>query len=165
MDRRNLLAGSALGAGCLFLGYALFWPESDEERILAVLDRLALAVSFDEPIPNPVFFGNHLAEEFEEIFAPRVHVVVPEARVSLPGERQKLAFSSAKVLSRYGSFDVGFSNVDVQVEERARVDAEATATALVRGEHERDVRPVQFEFEEIDGDWRITSAVVRRPRR
>lgn len=163
MERRNLLAIAAVAVGCLVLAYAFFWPESDEEQIASQLDRLAAAVSFTEPPGNVMFFGSHLADEFEEIFDETVHVKAVEAGASLPEQRQEFAFACAKVLSRFGSLDVTFSDVRIDVGQTARAVASAVATADVSGELRRDTRPVQFELARVDGDWKVTSAIIHPP--
>jgi hypothetical protein len=163
MDRRTAIAASATAVGVMGIGYALFAPVSDEELIAEVLDRLAGALSFSEPIANPLFFGSHLAETFNQILVDNVDIRVVEVSAQIPSHRGKLALAAARVLQRYGSLDASFGSIDISVNgDAASVNAEATLMGHVSGELRRDSRAVAFDFSRVDGDWRIASARVAR---
>lgn len=161
MDRRAVIAASATAVGVFGIGYALFAPVSDEELIAEVLDRLADALSFSEPIANPMFYGSHLGETFNEIFSENVHIRVAEVAGQIPSHRGKLGLAAARVLQSYGSLDVSFGSTQIAISgDSATVNSEATVMGALGGEMRRDTRAVAFELARIDGDWRITSARV-----
>jgi hypothetical protein len=161
MQRRTLLAGGAAALGLLSVGYALFAPVSDEELIIEVLDELALALSFSEPIQNPIFFGSHLSDRFQDIFAEQVDLEVAEVSGRIPSHRGQLGLAAAQALSMYGSLDVTFGSTSVTVSgTSAEVTSEASVVGTFQGEMRRDTRSVHFEFVLTDGDWKIKGARV-----
>ena len=164
MERRTLLAGGALLVGTLTLGIALFSPQSDEEQIRETLDALAEAVSFSEPIGNPVFYGSHLSDQFKELMTDPVQVRVSEVQGSLPSNRGRLGLAAAQVLTRYGALHVGLGDLDINVNgDQASVKGTATVTALGGGRPKRDERPIRFELVK-DGDWVVSSVMVQAAR-
>lgn len=165
MQRRTLLAGGAAALGLLSVGYALFAPVSDEELITEVLDELAAALSFSEPIQNPIFFGSHLSDKFQDIFTEQVNLSVAEVSGRIPSHRGQLGLATARALSMYGSLDVSFSSTTVTVSgQSAQVTSEATVAGTFQGELQRDSRSVDFDFVLTGGDWQIAGARVRAVR-
>jgi hypothetical protein len=161
MQRRTLLAGGAAVLGVLSVGYALFAPVSDEELIVEVLDELAAALSFSEPIQNPIFFGSRLSERFQDVFAEQVNLRVAEVSARIPSHRGQLGLAAAQALSRYGSLDVSFGSTTVNVSgQSAQVTSEASVVGTFQGEMRRDSRSVDFDFVLTDGDWQIAGARV-----
>lgn len=164
MDRRTLLATAAGALGLFVVGYAVFAPANDEEMIRETLDRLAAGISFSEPIQNPIFYGSHLAETFDEVFTESVQISVAEVRANIPSHRGKLGLATAQVLQRSGSLDVSFGSTDIDIQgDSARVVSVATVSGNDGGQLRRDSRRVDFDFVKDGGDWRIARARVRHP--
>lgn len=165
MDRRQILGA---GVGLLGLGsisYALFAPVNDEELIAQVLDELEDALSFSEPVGNPIFFGTSLSEKFETIFTEQVQIRVSEVVGNIPSSRHRLGLAAARTLSRYSSLDVSLSIDSLSVaEDTAKCEATAKVTGNDQGRPRTDSRPVHFAFAKVDGDWLIRSAIVKAPR-
>lgn len=162
MDRRNVVLFGLLALGGASVAAALFWPQSDEERVAEVLHGTAAAVGFSEPIENPVFFGSALADRLEEYLTERVDVQVYEVHGSrAPNERGQLAIASAMALSRYGSLDVSLSNIAVQLlPDGARATAEARVLASVGGSPQTESRRVHFELVREDGTFKVKRVQV-----
>ncbi len=164
VERRQALGVLGSGLGVLVLGYAIFAPESDEERILAVLDELALSVSFSEPIANPMVWGLQLGKKFEDLMTEQIDVRVSEVRSGIPSSRSQLGPAAGIALQRYGALDITFSGFDVQVQDdRATAEGRAEVTGVIGGEKRSDARPIRFELIRLDGEWLVHSVHVRRP--
>ena len=139
MERRQALGVLGVGLGVLVLGYAIFAPENDEERILAVLDEVALSVSFSEPITNPVVWGLQLGKKFEDLMTEQIDVRVSEVRRGIPSSRSQLGPAAGIALQRYGALDITFSGLDVRVQDdRATAEGTAEVTGVVGGEKRSD---------------------------
>lgn len=164
MDRRQLLGACAAGVGVATVGYAFFWPANDEELIAQLISELGLALSFSEPISNPLFYGSALTDKFESMFTEQVHIRVSEVSARIPESRSKLGLAAAQALSRYGSLNVGFSLEELKVSGKS-AECEATASVLgnLGGDFRSDSRRVTFSLSKEDGDWRIQSARVLAP--
>lgn len=164
VERRQALGFLGFGLGVLALGYAVFAPESDEERILAVLDELALSVSFSEPVANPLVWGLQLNKKFEELMTEQVDVRVSEVRRGIPSARSQLGPAAGLALQRYGALDVTFSGVAVLVQgDHATAEGTAQVTGVLGGERKSDDRPIRFDLFLVDGDWLVQSVHVRAP--
>jgi len=164
MQRRSSLILGFILLGVLGMGMALFYPQSDEEKIAEQLHGLAQAIGFSEPIANPVFFGSALAEHLEPYMTESVQVMVPEVQQHLPRERARLALAAALALSRYGSLDVSLSDLAiVLLPEGANVTAQARVTATSGSEPKMDRRPVHFALVRESGTFKVSSVRVEPP--
>jgi len=162
MERRQLIGAGALALGAAAVGYATFAPTSDEELIAAVLDALAAALSFDEHQGNPVMWGARLSGEFKELMTPQVQIQVAEVHGKIPSSREKLGMAAALVLQRYGSLALSFSALRTSVAgDGAQVEATAHVAGQLYGEFRQDTRQVQIGLDKSDGDWRVSTALVR----
>lgn len=156
-----------LPLGLILLGvalavYAFFWS-SDEDRILGRITQLADAVRVDDGELNPIVRHGRIRQEFAEVFVKEASVSAPEIGEGLHG-RDALAAAATQVAGIYQSAHVSFSDVDVRIDPAGMI-AEATATATITGARHgqplrRDERSVKLRLEEIDGEWKITSATV-----
>jgi hypothetical protein len=157
--KRWILIALAL-CGLALIGYALFAEPSDEERILAQLERLEHAVSVEEPAQNMLLRKSRIDSEFREIFDKDVSFAIPELSGSHTG-RNELGLLAARAGTYYETIDLGFSDVSVTVGNvGAHVRGSATLTASRSGNPERDTRQVEFQFSKVDGDWLVTSISV-----
>ena len=170
MNRRTALGAGAIVAGTASLGYALFAKTSDVELIAEVLNELARAVSFSEPIGNVIFHGSRLSEKFQELMTERVDISISEVHpalpnMALPNQPGKLGLAAAHALSRYGALDVSLSIDALRIDgDSASCEATATVVALEHSAPRRDTRPVDFTLTKDDGSWRIQAARVRAPK-
>lgn len=159
MQRRTLLAVGGLTLGALSLGIALLSAESEEEKMRRLLNELALAVNFDSPIENPLLYGTRLADRFEELLAEPVALDVPEAG-GFPASPRPLALAATPLLSRFGAFEVEFTNVRVESLEPPRLRALVKSRIVVQGEPRRDERDVDVELEKSGRSYRAKSITV-----
>jgi len=164
MDRRNVLILAILGAGICSISLALFWPESDEERISSLLHDLAHAVSFSEPIENPVFYGSALANRLEPYLTEQVQVDVHDVRAQVPRDRGQMAIAAAVALARYGSLDVTLSEVSIEMQDGgARATASARVIANEGGTLRSESRNVHFVVSKEDGDFKVSAVRADDP--
>jgi hypothetical protein len=153
LSRRAVALIVLLGSAAL-LGWLLF-AESDEQRILANLQRLALAVGTrkGEAI---TFRTARLNGVFKELLAPDVTLDAPELeRAQGIKELGLLGASAPRV---YGDFEVGIGESDVQLDakaKRATVSARVTLTGSRGGELRRDSRTVHFHLAVHEGQWKV----------
>jgi len=159
MKRPLLLALLAAVAGTVI--YILFFGASDESRIRDRLEQLAEAVRIDEDELSPLPRAGRIRSEFAEIFTTDASASVAEIDETFEG-RDAMAAAAAQLVGRYRSADVSFMNIKVRIHEAA---AEVKATAAVTGATHgqgasREELPVTLKLKTIDGDWKITSAVV-----
>lgn len=162
MDRRRAIAATVSALGLGVLGYALFSPLSEEEQVENVLRALCAAVSFDEPIQNPMFFGSHLSEQFQDLLTEDVRVMLSEVHFPIPSHRGQLGLAAARGLSRYGSLNATLGGLEIQLQE-GQAEARATVTVVSNsgGEVRRADRPVDFSLIKVDGEFRVASVKVR----
>ncbi len=165
MDRRTLLSLLGLAGGAAVLGAAVFWPETDEERIRAVLDEVTMAVEFSEPIANPVFFGSRLADSWQDVMMDQVRVHAEEASRSGNFERSRLALLTSQVLAtRFSSLMVTLSDVSIRVaRDTAEVDATVVALTDQGTGSSAGQRSARFSLERANGDWKISSVYIGGP--
>lgn len=158
--QRRVLAPGLLALGVSVMGYALFSPGSDEERVRRTLLDLAEAVSFSEPIQNPVFYASHLNEEFEDLLTERVAVSLAEVSSRMPEERHELGLAAAQVLSRSGSLSVTLDFEEIRIDDTG-ADAEVSATVLAdRGGLRRETRSVRFRLLRDGRAFRVSQVIV-----
>jgi phosphoribosylformylglycinamidine synthase len=152
-----------IAAGLIGLVYAIFFWSSDEDQIRARLAQLADTVRISDGELNPVVRHGRIRQEFAEIFVKEVRAEVSELSEGLHG-RNELAAAATQVAGAYRSADVSFGGVDIRIDRSgmtADVNASATVTGAQHGQPvRRDERQVSFQFEKIDGDWKIVSLTV-----
>ncbi len=159
---KRWLAIGAVVLGLIAVLYAVFSRPSDEERIRAVIDRLARVVSVSPDEKNVVIRAARLKRDFAEILTKDVAVTIPEL-TSLRGGRDELAGVGARAGSYYQSADISISDVEIEIDDkktRAQVRSVATLTGSRGAELERDERRVRFELVQRDGDWLIDAIRV-----
>ncbi len=161
VDRRRWIAALIGIVGASAISIALLYPESDEEQIERVLQRLASAVSFETPIDNPMFFGSRLSEQFQDLLAEDVRVRVSEVPFPLPSHRGQLGLAAAQGLSRYGSLQVSLSGINPKINGKtAEVKTVASVMTFSGAQLQSTERPVDFSLSKADGDWRVSSVKV-----
>lgn len=159
---KRATAVGILVVGLALVGYALLAAPSDEERIHAVLDQLAEAVSYEAP-PNPLQRTAQLNGAFKEVFSKDVVVKIAEVGANTSG-RSSLGQLAARASMAYQSLDVSFSDVSIEAgESAANVSSTAELNGMQGGEVRADQRHAEFRFEKIDGDWRIVRVHVSPP--
>jgi hypothetical protein len=161
LSRRTLALVVLVGSLGL-LGWLLF-GESDEQRILANLQRLtsSLGTVPDEAI---TFRTARLNGVFKELLHPDVTLDAPELERA-QGIRQ-LALLAAGAQRFYGSFSVSVGETDVQLDtaaKQARVSARVTLEGKRGEELRRDARTVQFHMVQHDGEWKVYGIQVAAP--
>jgi hypothetical protein len=160
ISRRSLaIGGIVVGIG--LAGYALFGGSSDEEKIRALLDRLAQAVSVTGQ-ENPVLRAGRLRSEFADVFTRDVRVKIPEL-TSLSSGRDSLVTLAAQTGSYFRTAEIILKDVDIQLVQsgvRAQVSCQATLLADRGQGLRRDERRVRFDLGKKDDDWRIDSVTV-----
>lgn len=161
MERRHAIALGLGGLGVSSLSAAFLMGESDDEKIRALLNQLARAVSFDDTPGNPILFASRLAETFSALLSEPVEISVPEASPELPTDPSQLALLGAEFLSRFASFRVSFEDVDIDVDPVP--SAKCRVKTLVSGSSglESGERPVELSFLGDGTDYRLKSLRVR----
>lgn len=160
MRRRAAVAVLSVGLG--LVGYALFSSPSDEERIHAVLDALAEAISFDEP-ENPLQRTARLDRAFADLFGEDVVVRIPEAGVDTTG-RGSLGQIGARTRVGYQSLRLSVAHVSVEAGANSANVALLAKLSGTRGsEVKSDERRAELRFDKVDGDWRIVRVRVSPP--
>ncbi|HSN98858.1 MAG TPA: nuclear transport factor 2 family protein [Candidatus Nanopelagicales bacterium] len=151
-----------IAIGVVLIAYALL-GSSDEDRIRALLDRLAEAVRVEEGATNPLVRHGQVNEAFKEIFAKEASASVAELGTGIHG-REELVRAATQVGSVYRVAYVTLGDVKLAIDSAggtAEADARATITGAQHGQETRqDERAVKIRVEKIDGDWRIFSVTV-----
>ncbi len=154
--------GIALGVAIAV--YALFFSESDEDRIRDVLDRLTDAIAVTPEDQNMVLRAAHIKGEFADIFTKEVSFAIPELNQAAGGKRVELVGLAAKAPQLWSDARVDLSGLSIRVDEAglsAVAVGDAQLDAIRRGgQIERDTRKVSISLDKIDGDWRIVSLTV-----
>ena len=161
ISRRHWI-GAAIALWLAFVVWLLA-SDSDEEKIRARLDDLALAVSSrnDE---NLAFRRLRLKSDFEEMLTTDVRLSVPE--LPLTTGRQELARLAGTAPRFFGELDISIGSTEISIDEATDV---ATAVSEVTvsgnsGEFRRDTRKVTFTLKEDGGDW-LVSRIDVEPKR
>lgn len=142
------------------MGYALLSGKSDEERVRETLLSLAEAISFSKPITNPLFYGSHLNDEFEQLLTEHVEVSLAEVSAGMPSKRAQLGLAAAQFLSRSGSLSVALDFEEIALDDTG-ADAHVRATVLAdQGGMRRQQRAVTFRLLRDGGDFRVARVVV-----
>jgi hypothetical protein len=156
---RRSVAPVVLVASVALLGWLLF-GESDEQRILSNLQRLAGALGTREG-EAITFRTARLNGEFKELLHPQVTLDAPELqRAQGIRELSTLAASAPRL---FGDFEVSIGDSDVSVDKksrRAQVTARVTLEGSRGGEVRRDARTVTFHMTEHDGEWKVDGLQV-----
>lgn len=156
---RRAAALAVVIASVGLLGYVLL-HESDEDRILALLEKLARGVE-TSPGENVAFRTLRLKKLFEEALEPQVSFSAAELDDTTG--RKELAALAGSAPTTFGNLDVSIGSTDVRIN-RERGDAEVasqvTLTSTRGGELRRDTRQVRFELNETDGEWRVSAIRV-----
>ena len=154
--------------GLVLAGYALFFNDSDEDRIRAKLQEFEVAVSMDEAERNILFRLARVKKAFAEIFVKKVTYDLPELQAKERG-RTKLATLAASAPRLYRTMRVDLSGLSIKLDASAS-SAAAYGKALLSGERlsgqpQRDSRTVSLRFDKVDGKWRIVAVTASPPER
>jgi hypothetical protein len=155
----------AVGLGVLGLGivsYALLARQTDEEKILEVLNRLEIAVHVDDESSNPLARMSQVNGHFSDIFEEDVQFKIPEHTSANHG-RKTLVGLVVQIGPYFRNLDIDFKDVTIDFEmdnQRAKVASNAHADGFARNGHWADQRRVRLDMNQADGDWRIERLVV-----
>ena len=149
MDRRVFLVGGA--AGLLLVGGALFFMDSDEDEIRALLAELARAVSLPENRGNAAFFALGMKGKLDDLLAV---FGVPDDRLG------EIVGAAMRYGETYRTVDVTFIDVKFRRLEKssASVETRVALTAVGgQGQPHRQQRVVEVEVTKASGDWRVAT--------
>jgi hypothetical protein len=154
--------------GVVLAGYALFFNDSDEDRIRARLQELELTVGMNEAERNILFRLARVKKAFSEIFIKQVTYDLPELHAKERG-RTRLAALAANAPRLYRTVRVDLGELNIKVD-ASRSSAAAYGKAVLIGERlsgqpQRDARTVSFRFDKVEGSWRIVSVIASPPER
>ena len=143
--------------------YALFYAESDEEKIRALFERLEDTIQVRTDDTNLVVRAAHIKGEFKEIFTKEVQFEIPEL-TELSAGRVELAGLAAKAPQMWRTATVSLDDLVITVDD-SRLAGVAVGNAVLDatrhdGRLERDVRKVSISVEKIDDEWRIVGLSV-----
>jgi hypothetical protein len=153
LPRRVVAIVVLLGSAAL-LGWLLF-AESDEQRILGNLQRLATAVGTREG-EAITFRMARLNGVFKELLHPDVTLDAPE--LERAQGIQQLGLLAASAPRVYGDFDASIGESDVALDAKAKqavVSARVTLEGHRAGELRRDIRTVHFHLAVHEGEWKV----------
>jgi phosphoribosylformylglycinamidine synthase len=156
----------AVIAGLAIFLYAVFFAESEEEKVRGRLGELADAVAVREGETNPLLRGARLKDAFEELLAKEVVVRIPELAGAVAGRRDLVGIATqAASLWRTASFDLGGLRLEL---DEPKTSAHATGEIMLvgtrhSGEPERDERSVSIRLDKIEGRWLVVSIAVSAP--
>lgn len=153
--------GIALGVAIAI--YAVFFSETDEEKIRALFDRLEDTVQVRTDDTNLVVRAAHIKGEFKEIFSKEITFDIPELSNMKTG-RAELAGLAAKAPQMWRTATIDLDGLAIDLDEGGN-GALATGDAVLDatrqdGRLERDTRKVSVSLEKIDGVWRIVGMTV-----
>ncbi len=158
LSRRGLAIVVLLGSAAL-LGWLLF-GESDEQRILGNLQRLASALGTREG--EAISFRTaRLNGVFKELLHPDVTLEAVE--LERAQGIQQLGLLAASAPRVYGEFTVGIGESEVALDakaKRAMVSARVTLEGNRGGELRRDSRTVHFYLAVHEGEWKVNGIQV-----
>ncbi|MSP26788.1 MAG: hypothetical protein EXR75_16925 [Myxococcales bacterium] len=149
--------------GLIIAVYALYFSESEEDRVRALLDRLELAVGVTEQDSNLLFRGAQIRKEFSEIFDSSVSVAVAELSGGSPG-RAGLSELATGAPRMFATATLELDGLALTLD-KTKKHALAVGTVVIRGTRhggaaERIVREASLSIEEIEGDWRIVNVTI-----
>ncbi|NUP05224.1 MAG: SnoaL-like domain-containing protein [Polyangiaceae bacterium] len=161
MNRRAVLAIGA--AAAVAAGYRIFVWKSDEEKIAALIDALAEALSRPEG-ENPALYGGRVKKGLEKALAPGAVIDAQE----LGGEQTDVDDVVAVAVQFAGIYrraTVHFPEPKVTVKsDRATLTGYIDVSADEEGGGSRkERRPITMELARLDGDWRIRRVSVAGP--
>jgi hypothetical protein len=156
-----------IAVGLLIAVYALFFSESDEDRIRGRLEQLEDAVAVTAGDTNLVLRAARVNAEFAEIFVKDVGFEIPELS-SAAGGRAELVGLAANAPQLYATASVDLGGLAIEIDDQG-MTAVAFGEATVRGtrhsgDPEGDSRTVSLRFDQIDGEWQVVSLSVSPPR-
>ena len=142
--------------------YALFFSDSEEDRIRAKLDQLEDAARVSDANTNIVVRTARVKKEFAEVFDKDVRFEIPELTSDESG-RDVLVGLAAQAPRMYQTVSVDLGGLDITVDEAgltAIAQGPATLTGTRGGQLERDDRTVSLSFDKIEGDWKVVMVSV-----
>lgn len=143
--------------------YALFFSETDEEKIQALLERFEDAVAVTPDDTNLVLRAARVKKELSEIFTQEVSFDIPELS-SVSSGRDEFIGLAAKAPQIWRAGEIDLSALSITVDE-AGVAAVAVGDARLNatrqdGQIQRDARKVSISLEKIEGAWKIVALTV-----
>lgn len=141
--------------------YMIFFRLSDEDRIRRRLDQVAYAVHIGPGEKSPISRAARIQKHFTEIFTQDATAIIEELDEGLEG-RDALIAAAVQLGGAYTSATVSFDKVTVRINgPAAELRAIATVTGARQGASLRyEAMRVKLALRKIDGDFRVTSAVV-----
>jgi phosphoribosylformylglycinamidine synthase len=146
--------------------YALFFAESDEDKIRARLDQLEDAIRVTADDTNVLVRTAHVKKEFSEIFVKEVSIEISELTDVRAGRDELVALAgNAPQIYRTASVDLDGLTINIDESKTSALaygDVTLLAT-LQSGEVKRDTRTVSMRIDKIDGEWVIVALGVSFP--
>jgi phosphoribosylformylglycinamidine synthase len=160
---KRYLPHIGIALGIALAVYALFFSESDEDKIRALFNRLEDAVRVTEDDTNLVVRAAHIKGEFTEIFTKDVNFEIPEL-INVKTGRAELAGLAAKAPQMWRTASVNLDDLGITLDDPGN-GAVAVGNAVLDatrhdGQLTRDTRNVSIRLEKIEGDWRIIQVTV-----
>ncbi len=160
---KRYLPHLGIALGIAIAVYALFFSESDEDKIRGLLERLEAAVRVTEDDTNVVVRGARMKNELSAIFIKEVSFDIPELS-NVSAGRDELIGLATKAPQLWRTATVDLSGLVITLDEGAMGgiavgDAHLDATRH-EGSLHRDTRKISVSLEKIDGEWRIIALTV-----
>lgn len=160
---RRWLPHIGLVLGLSIAIYALFFADTDEERIRSRLDQLEDVIVVTADDTNVMVRTARVKKEFVEIFVKEVTIEIPELTEVHTGRDELIGLAgNAPQLYRTASVSLGGLHIDVDKSKTSAVAyGEVTLNATRHnGEIESDTRIVSLRFDKVEDEWRIVSVNV-----
>lgn len=143
--------------------YALFFSESDEDKIRTLLERLENAVAVTPDDTNLVLRAARVKNELTKVFTKEVSFDIPELS-NVSAGRDELVGLAAKAPQVWRAGTIHLDGLAISIDDAgmgglAVGDARLNATRH-DGQVQRDTRKVSISLEKIEGQWRIVSMTV-----
>jgi hypothetical protein len=156
-------AAIVLGSVALAVAvYALWFRDSDEERVRKTVRRAADAVAVIEG-ESPIMRATRVRSELIAVLAPDVSVDIPDLTElnNLTSGRDPLIGVAIGATQLWQRAEIGVTFSRVQSDgASAFADATVTVSASRAGSAEREVRRCSFRLVKRDGVFRITEVTV-----
>jgi hypothetical protein len=143
--------------------YALFFSQSEEDRIRELLEKLEEAVAVSPDDTNVVVRAARVRSLFGEIFDKDVRYQIPELEAVSRG-RAELAGVAAKAPELWRSATVDLDGLAITVDQAAMGAVAVGPASLNATRHngtvEIDTRTVSLTLEKVEGEWRVVHMSV-----
>jgi hypothetical protein len=164
MTRNKALIGAALVAVAVAI-YFVFLAGSDEEKVRAVVQRLAHAVEVRPDDTNALVRAARMKRALEDLVDEDVRLSVPE--LGARQGRQGLVELGAMASAAYSKVTIDPHDVAIKLDPSkttAKVGGRVTASGTTgMGEDRRDERAFDLLMRKENGSWKVTSITVWPP--